>query len=282
MKLLFTGDTMFDRRLKKQLLLGQNPLIHVSPILKSFDYVVSNLETVISDENQGIPLANKTFRLRSPVECLDLLKSANITILNLANNHTMDFEKTCLLEMLRLFEKKGLKYFGAGENINDAFAPLILDTNDGRIAFLGFNRVETHRTKAGDNTAGQAFFKTPDRMKQAIHQTRKTADLVFVLPHWGVQYTSKPHEKQIYFGQKFIDWGADLVVGNHPHVFQGSTKYKGKHIYYSLGNFCFSSGNPRPEILKAKALEVVISNKAITGIQTYDVELEPNGIPHFV
>ena len=281
MKLLFVGDTMFERKLKEMVLSSQNPLEHVAPVLKNYDYVCANLETVISEESAGIPLAHKVFRLKSPVESLDILKSANISIVNLANNHTMDFEQGALLEELRLLDQKGIMHFGAGKDIDDAFAPLILDTKDGRIAFLGFNRVETHRTKAGESSAGQAFFKQPARMEQAIRVAKKSADLVFVLPHWGKEYSTKVSEKQVYFGEKFIEWGADLVVGTHPHVVQESTIYQGKSIYYSLGNFCFSSGLLRPGILDGQALGVEIKNKAIANLHLREVHLEESGVPYF-
>lgn len=271
---------MFERKLKAMVEDGQDPLQNVAEKLSEFDLVIANFETALFFEEANDPLPHKLFRLSSPVEGLDVLLSANIKTVNLANNHTMDYGPRALLKELKLLDKKGIKHFGAGKNLDDAFAPLIIDTEDGRIALLGFNRVETHRTKADPKTAGQAFFKEPERMEEAIRLARESADVVIVCPHWGKEYSFTPSEKQVYFGMKFIEWGADLVVGNHPHVFQGNIEYKGKPIYYSLGNFCFSSNFARPGTLEGQTLEVTIDGKAVSALKLHKVWLEESGIPH--
>ena len=89
-----------------------------------------------------------------------------------------------------------------------------------------------------DDTLGIAIIDDA-KIKQAIENARDKVDVLAVLFHWGNEYQQKPRVDQIARARRVIDWGADMVIGNHPHVVQISEVYKEKPIYYSLGNFVF-------------------------------------------
>lgn len=281
MKLLFVGDIMFERKLKEAIFQGKNPLEHVQEKLRSYDLVIANLETSFETKRKGKPLPKKPYHLRSPLESLSVLQEANIEVVNLANNHTMDFGPKALVQELKELDKRGIKHFGAGKKIAEAFSPLYVNIENTCLAFLGFNRVETYRTKAGEKTPGQATFKQTDLMQQAVTETRKDTDLLFVLPHWGKEYSFEPSEKQQFFATKFIDWGADMVIGTHPHVVQPHVEYNGKPIFYSIGNFCFCSQNPHPGTLEGMALEVEIKDKKIVKFTPHKILLQECSVPYF-
>ena len=78
----------------------------------------------------------------------------------------------------------------------------------------------------------------------------------------------------------FVDWGADMIVGNHPHVLQKHKKVNGKSVYYSLGNFVFDSGRKDPSVRKGGMLSVEIDNCSIIGEKLIPVNIDAKGYPH--
>jgi poly-gamma-glutamate capsule biosynthesis protein CapA/YwtB (metallophosphatase superfamily) len=95
--------------------------------------------------------------------------------------------------------------------------------------------------KADKNVPGLAETYDTRRATEAIAKAKKEADIVVVMVHWGKERVDQPEPYQKDFGKQYIDAGADLVIGSHPHVLQGFEMYKGKWIAYSLGNFIFTS-----------------------------------------
>lgn len=92
------------------------------------------------------------------------------------------------------------------------------------------------------------------------------------MPHWGEEYSTKPNELQKKLAHSFIDAGADMVIGAHPHVVQTNEIYKGKHIYYSLGNYIFDQWF-RPEVKKGLGVEVSFSKKGKEGEVVKEVSI---------
>src|SRR3990167_10074072 len=76
-------------------------------------------------------------------------------------------------------------------------------------------------------------------MREAVKEAKQKTDFVIVSMHAGIEYVNKPNTSQTNFAREAIDAGADLIIGHHPHVVQIMEKYKGKYIFYSLGNFVF-------------------------------------------
>jgi poly-gamma-glutamate synthesis protein (capsule biosynthesis protein) len=113
-----------------------------------------------------------------------------------------------------------------------------------KIAFLGFSRVVPDTSwKAGFKHPGVADTYDYKAPVLAIEKARAQADLVVVIAHWGLERTDTPVAYQTELAHRFIDAGADLIIGGHPHVLQGFETYKGKWIAYSLGNFIFTTNN---------------------------------------
>lgn len=96
---------------------------------------------------------------------------------------------------------------------------------------------------------------------------RTECDYVAVFVHWGIEREERPQEYQRTLGQQYIDAGADLVVGSHPHVLQGIEYYKGKPIVYSLGNFVFGSSIPKTALLKVTLPEKGMEGEVGAGLQ---------------
>jgi poly-gamma-glutamate synthesis protein (capsule biosynthesis protein) len=168
------------------------------------------------------------------------LKNAGFTILSLANNHIPNFGEQGLKDTFNYLHQAGIYYVGAGNNAEEAAAPVFMTIKGTKFAFLAYNDTDVvpPSYEATQNHAGTNFMR-PDRMTEAIKRAKQNADIIIVSMHAGTEYTDDPNQSQITFAHAAIDAGADLVIGHHPHVIQPLENYKGKYILYSLGNFVF-------------------------------------------
>ncbi|MNJ26691.1 Capsule biosynthesis protein CapA [compost metagenome] len=141
-----------------------------------------------------------------------------------------------------------IHYFGAGKNRQDAYAPVYLERKGIKIALCGFSRVIPHADwAAGKNKPGLAVAYDPKEAVKAVQGARENADLVIVVTHWGKERTTELEKHQTSLAHSFVDAGADLIIGGHPHVLQGLERYKGKWIAYSTGNFIFTKKATAPD-----------------------------------
>jgi len=190
----------------------------------------------------------------------------------------MDYGSAALIDTIKNVKDRGVLYFGAGNNIQEAFEPKYVAFNKTRIALLAFNDIENWVTDASDNTPGSANFDK-DRIKQSLDQAKANSDIIIVFPHWGVEYALTNSDRQSEYARYFIDNGADIVIGAHPHVLQNSEEYGGKMIYYSLGNFVFDDMCSIPNACNAGMVEVNIDNNKITSSNLIKVKISDNGFP---
>lgn len=239
--LSFAGDVMMSGNVEKTLQEKgyEYAFAHVRPLFLADDYTIVNLETPVTE--RGTPSDNKEFVYKSPPASLPAMKEAGVDAVNLANNHSMDQGMDGLLDTLHNLEAEQLEYVGAGRDDTRAYAPVFFEKNGIRVALLGFSRVIPEVSwYAGKNKPGVAASYDPARAVEAIRQAKTEADLVVVIAHWGKERVDEPVDHQTMLAHAYIDAGADLVVGGHPHVLQGFEKYNGKWIAYSLGNFIFT------------------------------------------
>ncbi len=238
------GDLMFGGRTGPFLTeFGPDyPFRDVLSVLQRADIVAGNLESPIS--LRGAAVENKKFTLRAEPIAAAALKAAGIRIVSLANNHMMDFGPLALQDTVAALAENDILYTGAGMNLDDARAPAIVKIKGKTLAFLSYSLtfpLEFYASPGQPGTApGYADF-----VKADIERIRPHADLVIVSFHWGAELMPSAKDYQIELGRKAIDWGADLVLGHHPHVLQELEIYHGKMIAYSLGNFVFGSESNR-------------------------------------
>jgi poly-gamma-glutamate synthesis protein (capsule biosynthesis protein) len=218
------------------------PFHDVMPVLRQADVVAGNLESSIS--LRGAAVENKKFTLRAgPIAAL-ALKSAGMRVVTLANNHSMDFGPLALQDTLATLAENSILYTGAGMDLDDARSPAILKIKGKTLAFLSYSLTFPLEFFASAKRPGTAPGYA-DFVKADIEKVRPLADLVVVSFHWGAELMTAAKDYQIELGHQAIDWGADLVLGHHPHVLQEIEVYKGRLIAYSLGNFVFGSESNR-------------------------------------
>ncbi|MFD2613285.1 CapA family protein [Paenibacillus gansuensis] len=254
----FVGDILLaasvGERMKKD---GYDyPYRYVSTYFEQADLTVGNLETPVTEHEEP---QSKSYVFKSAPETLPALKEAGFDVLNLANNHIMDHGTRGLLDTMKFADKAGFLRIGAGKNADEAYKPVIVTKNGIKVAFVGLSRVVPDGSwKAGPSSPGVAETYDVTRPAAEIQAAKKAADLVVVVVHWGKERQDRPVKEQTELARAYIDAGADLVVGGHPHVLQGVELYKGKWIAYSLGNFIFTT-NSNPKTWDSAILEAECS-----------------------
>jgi poly-gamma-glutamate capsule biosynthesis protein CapA/YwtB (metallophosphatase superfamily) len=214
------------------------PFVNVMPVLRQAQLVIGNLESPVS--TRGAAVENKKFTLRAGPVAVEALKAAGIRVVTLANNHTMDFGPLALQDTLAILGENDILYTGAGMDLADARAPAFMKVGSVTIAFLAYSLTFPLEFYASAGRAGTAP-GYDEYVKADIQKARPRADIVVVSFHWGAELMDAAKDYQKVLGHKAIDWGADLVIGHHPHILQELEVYRGRLIAYSLGNFVFGS-----------------------------------------
>ena len=198
---------------------------NVQSIFEEDDFTILNLEGPLTTSENA---QEGTYIIKGRPEYAKLLKNASVEAVSMGNNHRLDYGEEGTQDTVQALTEEGIVY--AYDSNTGMY-----ETSEGiRIGFVSVNEVYW----------GAGVEKT---LEQGISQLREAgADLVFACCHWGIERDNYPEDYQTTLGRKCIDWGADLVIGHHPHVLQGIDQYKGKYIIYSLGNFCFGA-NRNPE-----------------------------------
>jgi poly-gamma-glutamate synthesis protein (capsule biosynthesis protein) len=226
-KILFVGDLMFDRGIRyyaeKN---GGNDFIFekIKDELLKYDFVVANLEGTITNEKSisagTIPGSTNNYFFTFDPSVAKTFYKNNIKMVNMGNNHILNFKESGLVSTKKYLEKENIEYFG-GPFENKS---IIKDFDGFKIAFLSYNEF-----------LGKGIPFTINQIKI----TKPVVDIVILYTHWGAEYIKTPSDYQKKLAHQFIDAGADIIIGSHPHVIQTTEKYNGKMIYYSLGNFIF-------------------------------------------
>lgn len=219
------------------------PFRSVLPLLNTAPFVFGNLEGPLAPAAWKRP-RNHAYAVKP--ERAQALRCAGIDLMTLANNHLTDCGPEGVLETLRALECAGIAAVGAGINEHVAHLPVIRNVSGERVAFLGFY---WHRRCAAKRNAPGAALDTPDRIESDIGGIRAQVDRIVVAFHWGIPYQREPLPEDRAKARFAIECGADIVIGHHPHVIQGFEIYRGRPIFYSVGNFAFGTGNSRAESL---------------------------------
>lgn len=236
-RIAFGGDVHGEAQVGRLLGDGGNPLAALEPILAGADFTVVNLETAVG--SSGSP-TGKTYVFQASPALTDTLAAAGVDAVTVANNHALDFGTDALAETIALAEQSGLVVVGGGANAAEAYAPRYVDIGGIRVALVGLTRViPVPDWAATDTRPGLASAYEPGlpQALAAIEEADAVADVVVVAVHWGLEGTACPAQQQTSLARAFVDAGADVVAGHHPHVLQGVQETGGALVAYSLGNF---------------------------------------------
>lgn len=210
--------------------------------MRSADVMCLNSEFSFTDRGTAFP--NKNYTFRGDPSRISVYDELGVDLAILANNHVFDYGEVGLSDTLNTFREAGIPYVGAGENIDEASAIWYAELGECTVAYVAGCRVEWTMQTRGATEDQSGILRTAESNElicRRIAEARETADFVVVYIHWGMEGDTWLEDYQLRSGKEFIDAGADVVVGDHPHVVQGIEFYQGKPIFYSLGNYWFSS-----------------------------------------
>lgn len=243
--LAFTGDILLDERVMPGYdaqgisALLDGPMLEV---LTGADITMVNQEFPFSTRGTKAPDKQYTFRVNP--KYVKAFQEMGADIVSLANNHALDFGREALSDTFATLEEAGIRYAGAGETKERAKQLQTMEVNGKTFGFLAASRVIPVVDWNVDNLQ-PGLFCTYDQTQlvEEIQKARETCDFVTVFVHWGKEKTTILEQHQTQLAHAYIDAGADLVIGSHPHILQGIEYYQGKPIFYSLGNFIFGRAN---------------------------------------
>jgi poly-gamma-glutamate synthesis protein (capsule biosynthesis protein) len=192
----------------------------VLPIFSEDDFTVVNLETVLTDSVKK--RQNRSFIFRGDPEYAKILTAGSVEAVTIANNHASDFLDKGKEDTKKALDAENIKYFGYDREYYRYIKGV-------RFGFLGLTEWDY----------------SLDEVKERVAAADKNCDMLIVEFHWGIERQYSPSKTQQAYGRAAVDAGADLVVGQHPHVLGETESYNGVNIVYSLGNFCYG-GHSNP------------------------------------
>jgi poly-gamma-glutamate synthesis protein (capsule biosynthesis protein) len=213
------------------------------PIIRNADFAITNLEAPLLIN--GTPIKKTGPAIKAVPETIDALKFAGFNLLTLANNHIMDYGAEGLINTIKLCGKKEISIVGAGENHQKASQTIYKQINGINIAFINVSENEWSTTNSSNPGAHPL---NPVANYYKIKEAEEFADYLILIVHGGHEMYNLPSPRMKETYRFFVDAGADVIIGHHTHCYSGYEIYKGKTIFYSLGNFLFDSKNYKPDI----------------------------------
>lgn len=243
-----TGDIMIGRNVGGILSADSSPLEAVSNVTSNVDLLLINFENAATSSENAV---KGDIPLKCDPSLVPTVKANNNTVAALANNHACDYGINGMKDTIKNLRNAGITPVGAGNNESDAHAPVTKEIGGRNISI--FNYMDSNNFAeydyevmpyANGSSPGYSAYNSQTAQRDIANARGNGSDCVIAYLHFGNEYSTSPNEDQIKIAHELIDDGADIVIGTHPHVTQGIEMYKGKPIFYSLGNFVFDmSGN---------------------------------------
>ena len=224
---LFVGDIMLDRDTARHARrVGSRALFFaVEDIFARHNVVVGNLEGTITTNPSVSEADNTVLRFTFEPKFAKVLSDAGLTTASLANNHVLDFGEFGLDDTRHYLTEAGITVFGSPFNEQQLATKTTI--RDKQICFVGYHEL---------------FARDPSKVVEKMQKIEPECDYTVLFAHWGEEYSHEPTASQQELAHLFVDSGADLVLGAHPHAVQPVEVYKNVAIFYSLGNFIFDQG----------------------------------------
>jgi poly-gamma-glutamate capsule biosynthesis protein CapA/YwtB (metallophosphatase superfamily) len=262
--ILFGGDMLFDRSIRSAVNEKGGDFVFtcLDPLLKAEDLVVANLEGPITEHasisEDSIPGDGNNYTFTFPTSTATLLYAHNIRMVNIGNNHIMNFKLEGLNETKKYLAESGVGFFGDPDS-----------TEPNKVARIDIQGIPFSFVNWSDWTSDNT-----DITAAQVKKEHDAGRIVVVYTHWGEEYKpATAREKRL--AHDFIDEGADIVIGSHPHVVQEHEIYKGKNIYYSLGNLIFDQYFD-DSVDHGLMIQVIFDKKGVQDISEIPVHLQQN------
>lgn len=280
-KLLFSGDLSMADHIATTTYMAKQPEKLKSCFSNDLVQIMTDADVFeINNEfaytTRGTKISGKAYTFRGNPDYANYLKDIGVDVVSLANNHVYDYGEEGIMDTLATLNSDGIPYVGAGKNLSEAEKPVYFIAGGRKIALVAATQIErsyNYTKEATDSTPGVLKTLKPEKFVSVISDAKKNADIVIVIVHWGTEGNSHYGADQTALANKFIEAGADAIIGGHTHCLQGIEIIDDVPVYYSLGNFWFSSTMHMPAGYDTGLAELTISK---------DGTITPSFIPcHF-
>lgn len=279
MKILIAGDFCPQNRVAELFEKGDyaSVLGEMKPIIEQADYSIVNFECPVT-EGREMPITKQGKNLHCSERGMEAAKWTGFNCITLANNHFLDYGEEGVENTLDTIVRYGLDSVGGGMNIQEAAKILYKEIAGKTLAII--NCCE-HEFSIATNTSAGSNPLNPIQQYYAINEARPKADFILVIVHGGHEMWQLPSPRMVETYRFFIDAGADAVVNHHQHCFSGYEMYRGKPIFYGLGNFCFDKPGYYEGLWEyGYMVSIIFSNDIKTAIHPYtQCKLVPKNIP---
>jgi poly-gamma-glutamate synthesis protein (capsule biosynthesis protein) len=275
LSLVVVGDIMLEDGPMDAMRKGQDPFAGFASLFAGADIRIGNLECVVA--TTGSPEDDKPNVFRVHPRALKYIKR-HFDAVGLANNHSGDFGPQAFAQMLGLLKHNQIGVYGGGMNLSEAHTPWIIERKGVRVAILGYDEFQPRSFEADTDRPGVAWSEDSQVLRDIrAARTVHKADVVIPVMHWGWE-DPIANDRQRQLARLMIDAGADAVIGGHPHQLQDTERYKGKPIFYSLGNFVFD-GFTLPINYLGWALRMELDKTGVQNIKVHVSHIGPTGLP---
>lgn len=201
------------------------PFGKVKTLFEQDDLTIINLENVFYDAEDN--RSEKTYTFRSPVSFAEILPAGSVEVAFIGNNHILDYGEPGMRSTVAALENEGIAWFG---NTTVTPAHYIYEKDGMKIGFAG--AYLSH------------WLTYTDELRQTMQELQdEGCDVIIGIMHGGVEYSRIRSQKQERMAAWLVKYGADLVIGHHPHLPQGIDRIGHASVVYSLGNFSFGGNN---------------------------------------
>ncbi len=273
--LFFAGDIMLSRNVGTKIIEANDlllPFKNVSEQIKSTSLAFANLESMFSDQG---PRITEGFIFKAEPNTIEGLTASGFDVLSTANNHTLDQGEYGMTYTMDWLRQHGIVPVGTSA---DCHKGVIIQKDSIKFGFLAY----TYGTNEPNQTKKELVcdFYNQKQIEADIAALKPNVDFLIVSAHRGAEYKREPEEKSVITAHAAIDAGADMFVGHHPHWIQTTEEYKGKFIFYSLGNFVFDQ-DWSVDTSEGLTLLVTFEDGKLKQVKLVPVVLENNCCPRW-
>ena len=260
----FTGDIMLSRGVRARIIKEGDECFSnsICPILRDYKYRFVNLECPITKLNHP---PDKPFCFRADSSEVRVLTVGGITHATLANNHIDDQTKAGAADTYRILAENSITAIGLRLREDTLCKPAEIAIGTKKIAVFGALGIPMN--------VSNVWFASDSLFLRSVHTYKMQNPNSFVVCyiHWGIEYRHVPSSDQVRLAEQLVDLGADMIVGHHPHVVESIHYYKGRLIFYSLGNFIFDQADP--ETKKGIVVGLTFGDASyVTKVIPYDIK----------
>lgn len=242
LKILFVGDIMGNIKMMETVTNGNDPFKHISKFFDRYDLRIGNLETTFSNEVSDYPRFSSDDRFAT-------LLANYFDVLFTANNHCHDYSNEGIIRTIKTLDSKEILHVGTNKP-GDRKKTLRMEVNGHELAIMSYTTFVNGEIIGKDETGlqfaeydskqdtkGLINFYSETKVEEEIHSAETRAEIIIVGVHGGAEYDREKKDSQEQRVGAILRRGGDIVIGGHPHVFQGGFQQDKKFGVYSLGNF---------------------------------------------